>query len=651
MSPMLEDRERELATRRGQHEGWISAHSAARGIAHGRARAGLAARAYAALAEHVREYSTFLVNTHGIITYWGASAQRMHGWSREQATGAHVRLLYPRGGAEDGCGEEHLRIAADTGEYVGEGHRVRADGSMYWADQTLTALLDTQGSVLGFANILRDLTARRAAEGLLQSAAESAEAARAAAVAASAAKSGFLAMMSHEIRTPVNAILGYHQLLDLEIKGPLTSGQREYLDRASTSGHHLLSLIEDVLDFSRIEASQIEADAAPFEVASVVSSVLDLVLPAAYDRGVHLVDEVTAAGADALAVGDVGGVRQILLNLLTNAIKFTTARGEAPPRVMIRTCLCAEAPAQASVAHEGPWRCIAVEDTGAGIAASRQEEMFEPFVQGDMSLTRQAGGTGLGLAISRRLARLMHGDVTVTSAPGEGSIFTLWLPSGAEPAPHTGDVAVPTAEAPPPLNALREVSEIIRLETRNVLHAYVAQLRSDVETPTARGLDDARLESHAASFLTDIAVTVTQIDKDVTEREFALRDGSEIQATLARTHGVQRARLGFTEDEIRRDFAILRDAVNTAIRRRLPARMYGPPEARNPDIDRARALIDYFFASAERISVTSHAEIFTRNSGLHADTSPREDTAERAASASKQSVTHGDGLRPAIGVL
>src|SRR5690348_16056162 len=197
----------------------------------GIAPASIAARAFAAHADNVRDYAIFLMDPDGIITFWGEGARLIKWWTKDEAEGSHLRLLYPAGGSEDGTAEEHLRQAAERGEYTGEGQRVRSDGSTFWAGITLTALRDEDGTLLGFAKTTRDLTARRAADGLLQAAAEAAEAAREAAESASIAKSGFLATMSHEIRTPVNAILGYLTLLDLEIDGPLTEQQR--LDRKS----------------------------------------------------------------------------------------------------------------------------------------------------------------------------------------------------------------------------------------------------------------------------------------------------------------------------------------------------------------------------------------------------------------------------------
>jgi PAS domain S-box-containing protein len=165
-----EEREREATWRRGEAreraraagEGPPAGESP-RGAHTGQARAGVAARAFAALAENVRDYAIFLLNPEGVITFWGEGARLIKWWTKDQAEGAHLRLLYPSGGSNDGTAEEHLREAAERGEYTGEGQRVRSDGSLFWAGVTLTALWDDDGTLLGFAKVTRDLTARRAA--------------------------------------------------------------------------------------------------------------------------------------------------------------------------------------------------------------------------------------------------------------------------------------------------------------------------------------------------------------------------------------------------------------------------------------------------------------------------------------------------------
>ena len=312
-----EQRERDAAYRRGEarERARVTAQATSRAPAPGvdrsadagRARPAVAARAFAALAENVRDYAIFLMDPDGVITFWGEGARLIKWWTKDQAEGGHLRMLYPAGGSDDGTAEVHLRHAAEHGEYTGEGQRMRGDGSTFWAGVTLTALWDEAGALLGFAKVTRDLTARRAADALLQAAAVASESARADAEAANAAKSAFLASMSHEIRTPVNAVVGYLQLLDLEIDGPVTAGQRGHIARAQASSRHLLSLIAEVLDFSRIEADRVELRPAAFRVGDVVAAALALVLPQARARGLDLADAVSGRAGGVAAYGDEGG--------------------------------------------------------------------------------------------------------------------------------------------------------------------------------------------------------------------------------------------------------------------------------------------------------------------------------------------------------
>src|SRR5688572_15346560 len=285
-----EDRERGAAWRRGEEleRARTLGHESPRGAYTGITPTSIAARAFAALAENVRDYAIFLMNPDGVITFWGEGARLIKWWTKDQAEGAHLRLLYPSGGSDDGTAENHLVQAMERGEYSGEGQRIRSDGSTFWAGITLTALRDESGELIGFAKVTRDLTARRAADAMLEAAAAAADKARADAVAASVAKSGFLASMSHEIRTPVNAVLGYLELLDLEIDGPLTPRQKRHLARAGISARHLLELITEVLDFSRIEANHMDVAREAFRLGDAVAGALALVAPQAQARGLSI---------------------------------------------------------------------------------------------------------------------------------------------------------------------------------------------------------------------------------------------------------------------------------------------------------------------------------------------------------------------------
>ncbi len=239
---------------------------------------------------------------------------------------------------------------------------------------------------------------------------------------ANRAKSEFLATMSHEIRTPINAIIGYTDLLDMGIAGPLNEKQQSHVDRIRTSGKHLTGLVNEVLDLSRIDAGQMKIARDAIAVKESCDTAVALVALQAAAKGIELMQ---TCGRDACYVGDPQRVQQILVNLLTNAVKFTPSGG----RIAIT---CAGGVTNAPFMDDsgmGEWVTMTVEDTGIGIPPDQLERVFQPFVQADSGYTRTHGGAGLGLAISMRLAQLMSGRVTVESEQGKGSRFTLWLQS------------------------------------------------------------------------------------------------------------------------------------------------------------------------------------------------------------------------------
>jgi signal transduction histidine kinase len=271
---------------------------------------------------------------------------------------------------------------------------------------------DMGGAIHGVIAVVSEVTEEVLARREAESARREAEAARASAEAANRAKSDFLAVMSHELRTPLNAIGGYTELLQLGIHGPVTQAQRDALARIDRSQRHLLGLINDVLNLSRIEAGRVEFAAEPLSIDDVLGGIAPMIEPQITAKG--LTHEVRVAPGTAPVRGDREKVTQVLLNLLSNAVKFTPSGGrvsvEAEPGRPARTV------------------AIHVIDTGVGIPADKLEAIFEPFVQVRSGRTRGIEGAGLGLAISRDLARGMGGDLTVQSTAGAGSRFTLTLP-------------------------------------------------------------------------------------------------------------------------------------------------------------------------------------------------------------------------------
>jgi PAS domain S-box-containing protein len=286
-----------------------------------------------------------------------------------------------------------------------------------YLDMVFQALVEADGTRSGVvahgSDVTEQVLARREIERLLiesERALAEAEAARAEAEAANKAKSEFLAVMSHELRTPLNAIGGYAELMEMGIRGPVTEQQKEDLRRVQTSQRHLLGLINEVLNYARLETGTVHYDLVDVPLREALVAADSLVAPQARAKGLTLV--VGECEPELAVRADAEKLRQILVNLLSNAVKFTDRGG----RVDVS---CDAGPELVR---------FRVTDTGIGIAADQRDRIFDPFVQVRADLTRPHEGTGLGLAISRDLARGMGGDLTVESALGAGSTFTLTLP-------------------------------------------------------------------------------------------------------------------------------------------------------------------------------------------------------------------------------
>ena len=243
------------------------------------------------------------------------------------------------------------------------------------------------------------------------------------------AKSEFLARMSHDLRTPLNAIGGYAELVEMGIHGPVTPAQLEVMSRIRRAQQHLLTLINDILSFARLEAGQVRLELEEVKVPHVLMELRPLVEPQAQSGGLRL--EVSCGSPDAWVLADRDRMIQILLNLVGNAVKFTPAGG-----LVAITCAADEAVVS-----------LRVRDTGPGIPRERLEEIFDPFVQVGRSSAERRQGVGLGLAISRELARMMEGELTVESVVGQGSTFTLTLPRLAHAAEAGADVGAEAGAA------------------------------------------------------------------------------------------------------------------------------------------------------------------------------------------------------------
>jgi PAS domain S-box-containing protein len=308
------------------------------------------------------------------------------------------------------------------------------DGGYHWLLNSGVPRINAAGEFAGYIGSCIDITDRKDIEmereallGRERAARAEADHARAAAEHANDVKAQFLAAMSHELRTPLNAIGGYVDLLELGIRGPVTDAQREDLERIRRNQRHLLGLINNVLNFAKIEAGHVEYRIEETRLHDILEGMFGLVAPQVHARGLTYEYQPCLP---AIAVrADTEKVQQVLINLLSNAIKFTEPGGHV----------------RLECARSGGVAAIRVVDTGIGIPAEKLEAIFEPFVQVDQNFTRVGQGTGLGLSISRDLARAMGGDITVTSQPGGGAVFTFTLPLGrgqsASQAADTGEIA------------------------------------------------------------------------------------------------------------------------------------------------------------------------------------------------------------------
>jgi hypothetical protein len=353
----------------------------------------------------VRDYGIFMLDPTGRVMTWNEGAEAISGYAAAEIIGQHFSVFYPPEDIAASKPDWELEIVAREGRFEDEGWRIRKDGTRFWSNVVITALHNEGGALVGFAKVTRDLTDRKAAE------VREIDAARRAAVSdeANRTKSTFLAAMSHELRTPLNAIGGYADLLLMGVGGSVSVQHRDYLQRIRASQQHLLSIINDILNFSRIEGGQLAYTIGPVSLCAVMDTVAPMIEPQAVMKQIEL---GRWRGADAVALADRAKAEQILLNLLSNAVKFTPAGGRVD-------LMCAA---------QNDHVILSVSDTGVGIAAEHIGSIFQPFVQVGRSLTSPHEGTGLGLAISSDLADAMGGKLSVESKLGVGSTFTLTLP-------------------------------------------------------------------------------------------------------------------------------------------------------------------------------------------------------------------------------
>jgi len=340
----------------------------------------------------------YMLDLNGYLVKWNQKLEIVTGFAPEELRGKYALDFFPA--ADKPAIAEAIRTAFAVGYVEIEGRLLQKGGTLVPYQFISVPLKNERGEVMGLTGIGRDLTERKRAEEALLGAKEAAE-------AANRAKSEFLANMSHEIRTPMNGVLG---MLGLLLDTNLTPEQHEYTQTAHSSAEALLGILNDILDFSKIEAGRLELETVEFSLRESLGDALKALAVRAHEKGLELLYDVHPETPDAI-VGDPIRLRQVVTNLVGNAIKFTT-RGEVGVRITAQ-----EAGEEEIVLH------VQVSDTGVGVPSDKQQLIFAAFAQADTSTTRQYGGTGLGLTISRRLVELMGGQLEVESVVGVGSTF------------------------------------------------------------------------------------------------------------------------------------------------------------------------------------------------------------------------------------
>ena len=342
------------------------------------------------------------------IGFVNRAFEAIYGWSAAEVQGNDASLMRASEARESLTAT--VDEATEREGFRGELENVRKDGTRFPIALTTAPVRDDSGRVLGYVGVARDISARRRAEAELQQARDEAEAARARAEAASRGRSDFLASMSHELRTPLNAVIGYSEMLQETVEDLGEPGLVPDLRKIHAAARHLLGLINDVLDLSRVESGRTTLTLEDFDLRDLIDGVVAVVKPLVERRGnrleLRLPEELGELHAD------VTKVRQSLLNLLSNAAKFTENG-----RITL------------AVSRDEHEIVFEVADTGIGLTPEQLGNLFQAFAQADASTQRKYGGTGLGLALSRKLVRLMGGDITVTSEPGQGSSFRITMPT------------------------------------------------------------------------------------------------------------------------------------------------------------------------------------------------------------------------------
>jgi PAS domain S-box-containing protein len=362
------------------------------------------------------ESSIIAVDRCGVIKVFNRGAERMLGYTAEEVINKQTPILFHVASEIEQRGRELSQVFGEpiegfdvAVEYARRGRyeerewtHVRKDGTSFTISLVVTALRDSKGEIVGFLGVGRDVTARKVAEEAMRRSKEQAE-------AVSRLKSEFLANVSHELRTPLNSVIGFANLLLKNKGGRFQPEDIDYLDRIQKGGKHLLELINDVLDLSKIEAGKMELEISPVRLEALIKESIEQLAPQAGDKKLELTAEVPEGLRELPA--DAIRLKQVMINLIGNALKFTE-KGHI--RLTVEKDMSTHLP-----------RKLQIVDTGIGIAPDRLEAIFERFTQADGSTKRKYGGSGLGLTLSKSFLGMMGFDLTVTSELGKGTTFTI----------------------------------------------------------------------------------------------------------------------------------------------------------------------------------------------------------------------------------
>ncbi|HEV2292825.1 MAG TPA: ATP-binding protein [Tepidisphaeraceae bacterium] len=410
--------------------------------------------AFRLMVDGVKDYAIFMLDIDGRVSTWNAGAERIKGYRAAEIIGEHFSRFYP---AEDVAArkpQRALETAIGTGKYEEEGLRVRRDGSTFWASVLITALFDGSGRLRGFSKVTCDISKRKEAEQELLRAKEQAE-------QANKAKDQFLAVLSHELRTPLTPVLATVNLME---KWPdLPQQVRVEIGTIRRNVELEARLVDDLLDMTRIARGKVALHAEVVDAHSLIRQSIHTVQKEIDRKGLDLLTSLRAARHEIW--GDPTRLQQVLTNLLHNAVKFTPEGGS----IAVRTT------------NEREQFKLVLSDTGIGIEPDVLPHIFNPFEQGERTLSRQFGGLGLGLSISKTMVELHQGSLTAASeGRGKGATFTLML--DALPSVPEGPAVAPAQEPP----AHRKGSRILFVEdhddTRRVMGALLQGLGYTVTT-------------------------------------------------------------------------------------------------------------------------------------------------------------------------